>query len=142
MFIIWILFLHLIKNFKYIERINKMPEFEKDINYSNFKTEIKAIALYFPQFHVIKENNKFWGKGFTEWTNVKKGKPKFKGNHQPRIPGDKYGYLGYYDLTDVKVIKSQIKLAKSHGIYGFGIYYYWFSGKEILEKPILYSLIG
>ena len=120
----------------YFGSINKMPEFENNINYSNFKSDIKAIALYFPQFHVIKENNKFWGEGFTEWTNVKKGKPLFQGNHQPRIPGDKYGYLGYYDLTDIKVIESQIKLAKSHGIYGFGIYYYWFSGKEILEKPI------
>ena len=120
----------------YIESEKKISEYEENIDFSNFQTEIKAIALYLPQFHVNKENNKFWGKGFTEWTNVKKGKPRFKGHHQPRIPGDKYGYLFYYDLSDIKAIEKQINLAKNHGIYGFGIYYYWFSGKFLLEKPI------
>ena len=106
------------------------------MDFSDLKTQIKAIALYLPQFHSIEENDKAWGKGFTEWTNVKKSRPLFKGHHQPRIPGDTYGYLSYYDLTNIQVIKSQVKLAKSHGIYGFGIYYYWFSGKKLLEKPI------
>ena len=119
-----------------IENDNKKSEFEENIDFSNLKTEIKVIALYLPQFHAIEENNKFWGEGFTEWTNVKKSKPRFKGHHQPRIPGDKKGYLGYYDLTEKTIIEKQIKLAKSHGIYGFGIYYYWFSGKMLLEKPI------
>ena len=119
-----------------IDNFDKISEYEENIDFSTLKPEIKTIALYFPQFHAIEENDKFWGKGFTEWNNVKKGKPRFKGNHQPRIPGDKYGYLDYYDLTDINVIKKQIKLAKSHGIYGFGIYYYWFSGKEILGKPL------
>ena len=114
----------------------KLLEYEENIDFSSYKTEIKAIALYLPQFHAIKENDKFWGKGFTEWINVKKSKPRFKGHHQPRIPGDKCGYLGYYNLTDIKAIEKQINLAKSHGIYGFGIYYYWFSGKYLLEKPI------
>ena len=124
------------RNLIYIENGNKLSEYEDDTNFTNMETHIKAIALYLPQFHIFKENNQFWGKGFTEWTNVKKCKPFFKGHHQPRIPGDKFGYLGYYDLTDIKAIESQIKLAKNHGIYGFGIYYYWFSGKQLLEKPL------
>ena len=124
------------KNEIYIENNNKISEFEENSDFSEMKTEIKAIALYLPQFHEIKENNQFWGKGFTEWTNVKKCKPSFKGHHQPRIPGDPFGYLNYYDLTDINTIKKQVQLAKNHGIYGFGIYYYWFSGKQLLEKPI------
>ena len=115
---------------------NKISDYEKDYDFSGFKTDIKAIALYLPQFHSIEENDKIWGKGFTEWTNVKKCLPIYKGHHQPRIPGDMFGYLGYYDLTNINSIKIQINLAKSHGIYGFGIYYYWFSGKQLLEKPL------
>lgn len=120
----------------YIDKSNKLSEYEENLNFFDLKPQIKAIALYLPQFHSIKENDKFWGKGFTEWTNVKKCKPLFKGHNQPRIPGDAFGYLNYYDLTNIEVIKTQVKLAKSHGIYGFGIYYYWFSGKKLLKKPI------
>ena len=135
-FIIVFLSIYFKRNRIYIESNNKINEYEKNIDFSKYKTNIKAIALYLPQFHENKENNEFWGKGFTEWTNVKKAKPLFPGHHQPRIPGDEYGYLGYYDLKNVKAIENQVKLAKSHGIYGFGIYYYWFSGKTILKKPI------
>ena len=124
------------KNIIYIGNDSKMSEYQENIDFSNYKTDIKVIALYLPQFHENEENNKFWGKGFTEWTNVKKSKPRFIGHHQPRIPGDEHGYLGYYDLSDIKSLEKQINLAKSHGIYGFGIYYYWFSGKKVLEKPI------
>ena len=120
----------------YLKNDNKLSEYEENIDFSKFTTEIKTIALYLPQFHVTKENNKFWGKGFTEWNNVKKGKPKFNGHHQPRFPGDEHGYLGYYDLAYFKTMEHQINLAKNHGIYGFAIYYYWFSGKMILKKPI------
>ena len=120
-FVIFFLLLNSKINNVYIDNFDKISEYEENIDFSTLKPEIKTIALYFPQFHAIEENDKFWGKGFTEWNNVKKGKPRFKGNHQPRIPGDKYGYLDYYDLTDINVIKKQIKLAKSHGIYGFGI---------------------
>ena len=124
------------KSTTYIENDNKISEYQENIDFSNLYTTIKTIALYLPQFHIIVENNKFWGKGFTEWTNVKKSRPRYQGHHQPRIPGDAHSYLGYYDLTNIKTIEKQINLAKSHGIYGFGIYYYWFSGKMLLEKPI------
>ena len=134
--IIFILLSFTDKKIIYISCDNKISEYEENIDFSNLKSTIKVIALYLPQYHVIEENNKFWGEGFTEWTNVRKSKPRFKGHHQPRIPGDKYGYLGYYDLTEIKTIVKQVNLAKSHGIYGFGIYYYWFSGKKLLEKPI------
>ena len=107
--------------FMYINNDNKFLEYEENIDFSKFTTEIKTINLYLPQFHITEINNKFWGKGFTEWTNVKKSKPKFKGHHQPRYPGDEHGYLGYYDLANIKTIEKQINLAKSHGIYGFAI---------------------
>ena len=127
------------KNFYFSNIIyldNEYCLFEENIDYSNYTTDIKAIALYLPQFHFINENDKWWGKNFTEWTNVKKAKPLYKGHHQPRKPGDEKGYLGYYYLNNVEIIKKQVQLAKSHGIYGFGFYYYWFSGKKLLEKPL------
>ncbi len=92
----------------------------------------KIVALYLPQFHEIHENNLFWGSGFTEWTNVKKAKPNFFGHYQPHIPKGK----NYYDLSDVSVMEQQMQLAKKFGIDAFGIYYYLFDGKPILEKPI------
>ena len=120
----------------YIDIDNEINLFEDNNDYSNYSTDIKTIALYLPQYYFMLENDKWWGKNYTEWTNVKKAVPLFYGHHQPRKPGDMKGYLGYYHLTNPEAIKKQIKLAKSHGIYGFGIYYYWFSGKRLLDKPL------
>lgn len=92
---------------------------------------MKIIAYYLPQFHETKENNKWWGKGFTEWTNVKKGKKLFKTHNQPFIPLNN----NYYNLLEKKTIEWQTKLAQQYGIYGFCYYHYWFEGKKILEKP-------
>lgn len=91
----------------------------------------KILVFYLPQYHEIEENNKWWGKGFTEWVNVKSGKPLFKNHYQPKVPYKE----NYYDLSKASALIEQAKLAENYGVDGFCFYHYWFKGKKLLEKP-------
>lgn len=92
----------------------------------------KILAFVLPQFHTIPENDEWWGKGFTEWTNVRKASSLFPGHLQPRVPVDGR----YYNLLDPATQDWQAELAQQHGIYGFCYYHYWFGGRRLLESPV------
>lgn len=94
--------------------------------------KVKLIANYLPQFHVIPENSRWWGEGYTDWVGVRQAVPQYPGQHQPRVPLNE----NYYSLDDPAVLQWQADLARQYGVYGFGMYHYWFSSElQLLEKP-------
>lgn len=92
---------------------------------------MKLFALFLPQFHEVAENNEWWGKGFTEWTNVKKAPPLFKGHQQPKLPQNG----NFYNLLEKKTVEEQTRMMHEYGVHGMVYYHYWFCGKKLLEKP-------
>jgi len=98
----------------------------------------RLIALYLPQFHPIPENDAWWGKGFTEWTNTAKARPLFPGHYQPHVPAD----LGFYDLRVPETRAAQADLAREYGIEAFCYYHYWFAGRRIIERPFNEVLVS
>lgn len=123
-------YVHYLEKRSLKKKENFVPYQEKKFCRRN--KDSKIIAWYLPQFHQIEVNNQSHGQGFTEWTNTSQAFPQFVGHYQPHIPY----HMGYYDLLNVDTLRRQIDLAQQYGIYGFSFYYYWYSGKKFMERPL------